>query len=134
MLDSAIVDKLVTHWYDGWNKQDIDIVMAPFAENVVFGSAGVAKMSGESGRDTIEGLDAVRAYMADSLQRTVGVTYTHDATYVGTDGVVIVWTCYFPGGSTLSGADNMRVDPSGQVYDWRSYYADELTLPENASD
>jgi hypothetical protein len=126
MLDNAIVEKLETHWYEGWNNGDIDIIMAPFGENVAFDSPSVPRLTGQPGRTTLEGLEAVRAYMADTLQRIVGVRYTHDATYVGTDGIVIVWTAHSPDGSTIGGADTMRVGPDAKVFDWRSFYADDL--------
>jgi hypothetical protein len=122
-LDDALVTSLARHWEDGWNDADVDVIMAPFAPDVVFGSPFVTRVTGDESVATIDGADALRAYVADALARTPGIRYTIDATYVGPDGLVLVYTVHRPDGAEKPGADWMRVDDAGRVVEWRSHYA-----------
>ena len=122
MLDDSTVRALQRHWEDGWNQGDLDTIMAPFAEDVVFSSPFVTRVTGDESRATIEGRDALRAYVADALRRAPGIRYTLDATYVGTDGVVLAYTCHRPDGADKAGVDSMRIDAAGDVVEWRCHY------------
>ena len=122
-LDDATVERLVRHWETGWNDRDLDTIMAPFAPQIVFSSPGVALMTGDAARTTIVGSDALRAYLEDALRRSPArLSYTLQATYVGTDSVVIVYRCDLPDGTQKAGADSMRVDDHDQVVEWRCHY------------
>jgi hypothetical protein len=123
MLDDRTVRTLERHWEDGWNRVDLDVIMAPFAETVVFASPFVARLTGDPGRTAIYGYEALRSYVADALRRAGDIRYTLDATYVGADSVVLFYTCHFPDGSARTGADSMRVGPDGKVVDWRCHYS-----------
>ena len=122
MLDDATVRRLERHWEDGWNRADLDLIMAPFAADIVFSSPGIALMTGDPARTTIEGADALRAYLGDALRRTPDVRYSLQATYVGTDSIVLLYTCGLPGGAEKRGADSMRVGPDGTVVEWHCHY------------
>lgn len=122
MIDEATVQELQRHWEDGWNRGDVATIMAPFAENVVFSSPFVARLTGDPQTTTIEGHEALRSYVADSLRRASGVRYTLDATYVGVDTVVLAYTFHAPNGVSNTGADSMRVDADRKVVEWRSHY------------
>jgi ketosteroid isomerase-like protein len=122
VLDEATVTRVVRHWDDGWNNGDLDTIMAPFAPGVVFSSPGIAMMTGDASRTTIEGSDALRAYIAGALRFAADVRYTLRATHVGTDSIVIVYDCTRGGADAKPGADLMRVDVSGQVVEWRCHY------------
>ncbi len=122
-VDEAVVLMLADHWAKGWNEADVELIMAPFAEDVVFGSPFVTRVTGDESRATIEGRDALRAYVVDALERTPGIRYTLHATYVGPDTVVLVYTVHRPDGTDKPGADYMKVDADGRVVDWRSHYA-----------
>lgn len=121
-LDDATVRMLARHWEDGWNRGDLDTIMAPFAPGVVFSSPGISMMTGDPEKTTIEGADALRAYIDSSLRRTRGIRYTLQATYAGTDSVVLVYTCGLPDGAQKPGADLMRVDSGRRVVEWRCHY------------
>lgn len=123
MLDDTTVDALRRHWDDGWNAGDLDTIMAPFAADVVFSSPFVARLTGDPARTTIEGRDALRAYVADALARTPGIRYTLHGVYAGTDAVVLVYSALTPGGTVHEGADSMRIDAAGAVVEWRCHYA-----------
>ena len=122
MVDDATVKELQRHWEEGWNRGDVDTIMEPFANDVVFSSPFVTRLTGDPAKTTIEGHDALRSYVADSLQRVPGIRYTLDATYVGTDAVVLAYTCHLPDGSDKTGADSMRVDRDNKVVEWRCHY------------
>ena len=122
MLDHATVQMLQRHWEDGWNRGDVDMIMAPFAADVLFSSPGIAMITGDPTMSTIEGKDAVRTYMEDALRRTGEVRYSLQATYVGTDSIVIVYSCGLPDGKQKVGSDSMRVDADQQVVEWRCHY------------
>jgi hypothetical protein len=121
-VDEAVASQLRRAWDDGWNRGDVATIMAPFAADAVFSSPFVSKLVGDPATTTIEGFDAVRDYVADSLRRAPGIRYTVDASYVGTDSVVLLYTVHRPDGTTKSGADTMRLDADGQVVEWRCHY------------
>jgi ketosteroid isomerase-like protein len=121
-LDDASVELLERHWTDGWNRRDVDTIMAPFAADVVFSSPGIALMTGDPSRTTIEGSDALRAYIEEALRRSPPIRYALRSTYVGVDGIVIVYSCELPNGTDKPGADSMRVGRDGKVVEWRCHY------------
>jgi ketosteroid isomerase-like protein len=120
-VDGATVEALRRHWDQGWNLGDVDEIMAPFAADVVFTSPFVSRLNGDS-RPSIEGYDALRAYVAAALERTPGIRYTVDATHVGTDSIVLVYTVHRPDGTDKPGTDWMRVR-DGKVVEWRCHYS-----------
>jgi len=122
LLEDETVDALKRHWEDGWNNGDVDMIMAPFAKDVVFSSPGIALMTGDPSKTTIEGADALRAYIEGALKHTRDVRYTLRATYVGTDSVILAYDCGVPNGRQKTGADSMRVDDQGKVVEWRCHY------------
>lgn len=127
MLDDALVASLARHWDEGWNGPDLDTILAPFADDIVFSSPYVSKGLGDPSLDTIEGLPALRDYCAAALQRSGDVRYTLHQTYTGTDTVVLVYTCHLPDGRDRPGADLMRLDAHGKVAEWRCHYTSDPT-------
>jgi SnoaL-like domain len=123
MVDDATVNVLRRHWEEGWNARDLETIMAPMAEHIVFSSPFVPTLLGDPTRTTIEGYGALRTYVGDALRRTPGVSYTLDATYVGTDSVILAYSFRRPDGTTNTGSDSMRVDGNDKVVEWRCHYA-----------
>lgn len=123
MLADDVVATLVRHWDQGWNGGDVDVIMAPFATDVVFTSPGIAKVTGDPSRRSITGADALRGYVVDALARAGDVRYTVERALAGTDSIVLVYTCHLPDGSSRPGADLLRVDDSGMVVGWSCHYA-----------
>ena len=123
MLDHATVADLRRHWDEGWNAGDLAMIMAPFAPDVVFSSPFVPRLTGDAGKVTIDGYDALRSYVDDALRHAPGIRYTVDAAYAGTDTLVLVYTYYPPGGTVGHGADSMRVNAAGKVVEWRCHYS-----------
>jgi ketosteroid isomerase-like protein len=122
VLDDATVHMLARHWEDGWNRGDLETIMAPFAEDVVFSSPGISMMTGDPAKTTIKGADALRAYIDAALRRTRGIRYALQTTYAGVDSVVLVYACGFPEGAQKRGADLMRVDRDHMVVEWRCHF------------
>jgi hypothetical protein len=121
-VDDATVQRLQQHWLDGWNGEDVDTIMAPYADDVVFASPFVTRVSGDPTRASIVGAAALRDYVDRALRRTPGIRYTLDDTFVGTDSLVLLYTCRLPDGATKRGADSMRLNARGQIVDWRCHY------------
>lgn len=122
MVDDATTKVLQRHWEEGWNAYDLDKIMAPMAEDVVFSSPFVATLTGDSAKTAIDGYAALRSYIADSLRRVPGISYTLDATYVGTDSVILAYTFRLPDGTERTGSDSMRVNGANKIVDWRCHY------------
>jgi hypothetical protein len=122
MLDDATVRALQRHWEDGWNRYDLDMIMEPMGAGVVFSSPFVATLTGDPGHTTVEGYDALRSYISDSLRRTAGIAYTLDQTYVGTDSVILAYRFRLPDGTEKTGSDIMRVDDADRIVEWRCHY------------
>ena len=121
-LDEATVRMLERHWEDGWNRRDLDMIMEPFAPDVLFSSPGISIVTRDPAKSTIEGHDALRAYIENALRFAAEVRYSLSATYTGTDSIVIVYACTTPDGQQLAGSDLMRVDDTGKVVEWRCHY------------
>jgi ketosteroid isomerase-like protein len=122
MLDDATVQMLRRHWEEGWNDGDLDTIMAPFADEVVFSSPGIAMMTRDPSRTTIRGSAALRDYLEHALRLTTDVRYTLHAAYAGTDSIVLVYSCGIPNGTQRDGADSMRLDGDGKVVEWRCHF------------
>jgi ketosteroid isomerase-like protein len=126
VLTPEVLARLARHWDEGWNRADVDVIMAPFADDVVFSSPFVPRLT-DPPQTTIEGHEALRTYVVDALGRASDVRYTLHDTLAGTDSVVLVYTCHLPGGTDKPGADLMRLDDDGQVVEWRCHYATDPT-------
>ncbi len=127
MLDDATVERLAHHWEAGWNGRDLDLIMNPFADGVVFSSPYVAKQLGGRALGTVAGYSDLEAYVAAALERAGDVRYSLRHRFAGTDSVILVYTCHLPGGIDREGADFMRVDAEGKVVEWRCHYGSDPT-------
>jgi hypothetical protein len=127
VIDDQVVAGIARHWDEGWNGADVDVIMAPFAEDVVFASPFLPRLTGNPAQRTIDGVAALRRYVSDALARAGDVRYTLHQALAGTDTVVLVYTCHLPDGRDQPGADLLRVDPDGKVAEWRCHYATDPT-------
>jgi hypothetical protein len=122
-VDDATVEAMRRHWEEGWNGEDVDTIVAPFAADITFRSPFVPRITGDPAVTQIVGFDAVRQYVADSFVRaTPGIRYSVDGTYAGTDTVVLRYTVHHPTGGDKPGLDTMRLDAEGKVVEWRCHY------------
>ncbi len=127
MLDDATLERLAHHWEAGWNGRDLDLIMEPFADDIVFSSPYVAKQGGDPARDTVEGRGDLEAYVAAALERAGDVRYTLRHRFAGTASLILLYTCHLPGGADREGTDFMRLDAGGKVVEWRCHYDSDPT-------
>lgn len=123
LVDAATASRLGKHWVEGWNGEDPATIVAPFAEDVLFSSPYLPRFAADGAATSLRGLSVVRQYVTDALARaTRGIRYTLDASYVGTDTVVLCYTVQHPTLGLRQGVDTMRLDPSGRVSAWHCHY------------
>jgi hypothetical protein len=127
VLEDQIVAEIARHWDEGWNGADVDVIMAPFGDDIVFSSPFIPRLTGDSAQRTVDGSPALRRYVVDALARAGDVRYTLHQALAGSDTVVLVYTCHLPDGSDRPGADLLRVDQDGKVVEWRCHYATDPT-------
>jgi ketosteroid isomerase-like protein len=127
VLEDRIVAEIARHWDEGWNGADVDVIMAPFADDVVFSSPFIPRLTGDPAQRTVDGAPALRRYVVDALARAGDVRYTLHRALAGSDTVVVVYTCHLPDGSDRPGADLLRLGPEGKVVEWRCHYATDPT-------
>ena len=127
MLDDATLERLAHHWEAGWNGRDLDLIMEPFSDDIMFSSPYVAKQLGDPARDTVEGHGDLEAYVAAALERAGDVRYTLRHRFAGTDSLILLYTCHLPGGADREGTDFMRLAADGKVVEWRCHYDSDPT-------
>ena len=127
MLDDATLERLAHHWEAGWNGRDLDLIMEPFADDIVFSSPYVAKQLGDPARDTVEGHgDLGRTWRPrSSVPATCATPCVHR--FAGTDSLILLYTCHLPGGADREGTDFMRLGADGKVVEWRCHYDSDPT-------
>jgi len=126
VIEDALAAELGRHWEDGWNNHDVDLIMESFADDVVFSSPFVSRYTGSPWKTTIDGHDALRAYVVDALRRAPLVRYTLNDTYSSPETLVLLYTFQVPDGPVRPGVDLMRVDDEDKVVEWRSHYATDF--------
>jgi hypothetical protein len=125
MVDDTTVDSLRRHWEDGWNHADLETIMEPMAQDVVFCSPFVARVTG--GASEIRGYDALRSYCEDALTRTPGITYTVQRAYVAPRSLILTYSFTRPDGAVKEGVDIMKLNDANQIVEWTSHYPVDFT-------
>ena len=110
MIDAEAATALARAWDEGWNGEDVERIMAPFADDVVFSSPFVRRIGDDQSSNAIVGAPALRAYVTAALTRTPGIRYTVDNVHLGPDSVILDYTVSFPDG---------RPDTIGDSHDER---------------
>jgi ketosteroid isomerase-like protein len=103
VIEDRVVADIARHWDEGWNGADVEVIMAPFAEDVLFASPFLPRLTGDPDQRTIDGAEALREYVVAALARASEVRYTLHQALAGTDTVVLVYTCHLPDGSDRPG-------------------------------
>jgi ketosteroid isomerase-like protein len=75
-------------WIDAWNAQDLETVLAHYADDVLFTSPTAARVVPESG-GVIHGKDALRRYWTQALEANRDLAFTLVGVYVGIDTIVL---------------------------------------------
>lgn len=84
-------DAFVHEWIDAWNARDLERVLSHWAEDCVFTSPLVVKVTGEAS-GTVHGKAALRDYWTRALARNPDLRFTLERVFVGHDSVVIGYT------------------------------------------
>jgi hypothetical protein len=74
-------------WIDAWNAHDVDAVLGPFADDVVFTSPVAARLLGGTG--VVRGKEALRAYWQQALRHVPDLRFELVGVYTGVDALVI---------------------------------------------
>jgi hypothetical protein len=74
-------------WINAWNAHDVEAVLEPFADDVVFTSPVAARVLGGTGE--VRGKDALRAYWRQALSLVPELHFELVGVYVGVRAVVI---------------------------------------------
>lgn len=94
MLTKEQAAAFAASWYAAWNADDLDAIMAHYAEGVEHSSPFIARFN-DSGEPTLRGREAVRAYFGRALRRDPtppGVTrFKAWKMALGTDTVVLMY-------------------------------------------
>jgi hypothetical protein len=130
VIDDEKVASLWRHWEDGWNKGDLEVIMQPMAQDVVFTSPFVARVTG--GDSSVRGYDALRSYCEDALTRTPGITYTVHRAFVAPSSLILTYSFTRPGNPAKDGVDIMRLNEANEIVEWISHYPADFT-PQSLS-
>lgn len=122
MITYERVAELRRHWEDGFNQYDADLVMEPIDQDIVFSSPFVQRRTGDPAKVTVEGYDAFRDYIEDSMVRVPGIRYTIESSVVSPQTVVFLYSFTFADGQSANGVDYLRLTDTGKIIEWRCHY------------
>jgi ketosteroid isomerase-like protein len=71
----------------GWNAQDLDAIMATYADDIVF-------QNHTAGEDEVIGADAVRAHLASIFSRWPDMRFAGRRLYISAEFCVSEWTAH----------------------------------------
>jgi ketosteroid isomerase-like protein len=78
-----------SEWLAAWNAHDLELILAHYAEDVIFLSPVAARVTG---RGRIEGKPALRAYWATAFERSPDLHFSLDAVYAGAGSLTIAYS------------------------------------------
>ena len=87
MVTQEQAETFATEWYAAWNSNDLDRVMAHWADDAVFTSPFVVQFVGQPS-GTVRGKDALRDYWARGAW-DVGHRFEPISLLVGADSIVL---------------------------------------------
>ena len=90
MVDREFAEKFAKEWIAAWNSQDLDRVLAHYANDFVMMSPYIAQLAGVAS-GALTGKAAVRAYWAAALEKLPGLRFEHVQTLIGADSVTIYY-------------------------------------------
>ncbi|MYX73399.1 nuclear transport factor 2 family protein [Streptomyces sp. SID3915] len=87
-MDLACARQFASRWQDDWNSHDLDRVLAHYAEDVVFSSPMIARLTGDPA-GTPHGKAALRAYWTTGPRKIPGLEFEVMDVRAGVDALVI---------------------------------------------
>jgi len=75
-------------WVEAWNSHDLEVVLALFADDVVFTSPLAHRLLPDSG-GTVRGKDELRRYWSRGLELIPDLHFTVERVFAGVDALVV---------------------------------------------
>src|SRR4051812_9046528 len=85
-----MTDAFAADWIAAWNRRDLDAILCHYADDVVFTSPFVARLTGDPA-GTVRGKEALRAYFAAGLARFPDLRFRLRHALPGVNSVVLVY-------------------------------------------
>ena len=90
MLDHTRAERFAVDWIAAWNSHDLAVILAHYADAIVFHSPRIALVMGEA-VDSVAGKPALARYWGKALAGSGDLHFTLDRLYVGSDSLTIAY-------------------------------------------
>jgi hypothetical protein len=118
-MTDAAADEFAREWIDAWNAHDLDRVLRHWADDCVFTSPLVVKLTGDPSA-TVRGKAALRSYWERGLAANPSLHFTHERTFVGHDSIVIGYRNH----RNQACAELLRLGSDGRAVSGSAHYRD----------
>lgn len=78
-------------WIAGWNARDLGAILAHYADDIVFHSPMISRVTGED-RSSVTGLAALGAYWKQALELAPDLRFELQTVFLGRDALTILYT------------------------------------------
>lgn len=90
MLSHAFAAAFAEDWIDGWNRHDVERVLAHYTEDFEMSSPNIIRIAGEPS-GTLKGKPAVGAYWRKAVEEMPPLQFELHSVFVGTDSIVLYY-------------------------------------------
>jgi hypothetical protein len=105
-------------WIAAWNARDLDRILSHYAEKVVFRSPRIVEVTGDA-TCVVRGIDALRAYWRQALDRNPNLRFELDRVYASKDAITIAYRNH----RGQNAAETLIFDERGLVTEGLAAYA-----------
>ena len=118
VIDDAFAQRFAAEWIGAWNRHDLDLVLAHYADDFEMNSPVIRQIADEpSGR--LSGKPVVRAYWAKALTLIPDLHFELLTVLVGVDSI----TLHYRGAKGRLAAEVFHFNADGQVVRAFAHYA-----------
>ena len=107
-------------WVSAWNAHDLERILSHYADDVVFRSPFVAKLTGEKSGE-LRGKAALRGYFAKALAENTALRFHLRRVLLGVGSVVLIYDSI----NNLVAAEMMERNAAGQATRVSAHYSSE---------
>ena len=90
MMTATDAERIAEEWIDGWNRRDLEAILAHYADEIALSSPLVIER-GVNDTGTIVGKVALRKYFGLGLQRSPDLHFELDRVLIGVESIAL---CY----------------------------------------
>ena len=90
MMTATHAQRIVEEWIDGWNRRDLEAILAHYADDISLSSPLVIERS-VNDTGTIVGKAALRTYFGSGLQRSPDLHFELKRVLIGVESIAL---CY----------------------------------------